>query len=319
MNKIFTYLIALILVVSFTTTVSAQHTNFNTQRNWSLNKKEILFGIGVTQFLGDLGGKDRIGQDYSLRDLDFPSTNFGGMVGFRYRFHPYFATTTTLSLGMLRGNDALTNEIIRNSRNLHFRSFFVELAQRLDIILWANEKFGARYKVKGLKSMRDKNDQFYVFAGVGATYYNPKAMYQGKWTALRPLKTEGQGLPGGAKPYSPVTLAIPMGVGFRIGLNRMWRLGIEASYVKTFSDYIDDVHGVYYDPAVLASQVGQSSAYLSNPSNENSTWFAPGEQRGDKQKDAYFYINIVVTRNITYKDYAGDRRKQTWRGGRYKF
>lgn len=305
--------------VAFLTSTMAQHTNFNTQRNWSLNKKEIMFGVGATQFLGDLGGRDRIGTDYSLRDIDWASTNIGGMVGFRYRFHPYFATSTTLTGGMIRGNDALTNEIIRNSRNLHFRSFVIELAQRFEVILLANEKFGARYKVKGLNHAKDKNFQLYAFGGVGVMYYNPKAMYQGNWVALRPLRTEGQGLDGGAKPYKPVTMTIPMGIGVRIGLNRMWRIGLEASYVKTFSDYIDDVGGVYYDPAVLANEVGASSAYLSNPSHQNSTWFTPGEQRGDKQKDAIFYANIVVYRNITYKDYAGDRRKQTWRGGRYKF
>ena len=49
-----------------------QHTNFNTQRNWSLNKKELVFGGGATQFLGDLGGRSQIGKDYSLADLDWP-------------------------------------------------------------------------------------------------------------------------------------------------------------------------------------------------------------------------------------------------------
>ncbi len=57
-----------------------QHTNFNTQRNWSLNKKEIMFGGGATQFLGDLGGRDQVGKDYSLADLDLPSTSWNGMV-----------------------------------------------------------------------------------------------------------------------------------------------------------------------------------------------------------------------------------------------
>lgn len=318
MNKKILYPLTLIMLFSITV-ITAQHTNFNTQRNWSLNKKEIMFGLGATQFLGDLGGRDRIGTDYSLRDIDWSSTNIGGMVGFRYRFHPYWATSTTLNVGMVRGNDALTNEIIRNSRNLHFRSLIVELSQRIEFIVWANEKFGARYKVKGLKYARDKNDQIYVFGGVGATYYNPKAMYQGKWVALRPLKTEGQGLTDGAKPYGPVTLSIPMGIGFRMGLNRMWRIGLEAIYVKTFSDYIDDVSGVYYDPTVLASEVSATSAYLSNPSYQNSTWFNAGEQRGDKQKDAYFYLNVVVYRNITYKDHAGQRKQSTWKGGRYKF
>ncbi len=55
----------------------AQHTNFNTQRNWSLNKKELVFGFGATQFTGDLGGRDNIGKDFSLVDMDFPATGFG--------------------------------------------------------------------------------------------------------------------------------------------------------------------------------------------------------------------------------------------------
>lgn len=308
-----------LLIICFSTVVIAQHTNFNTQRNWSLNKKEILFGVGATQFLGDLGGRDRIGTDYSLRDLDFKSTNLGGMVGFRYRFHPFWATTTTLNVGMVRGNDALTNEIIRNSRNLHFRSIIVELAQRIEFIVLSDEKFGARYKIKGLKSAKERNTQLYVFGGVGVAYFNPQAQYQGSWVNLRPLKTEGQGMEGGPKPYGPVTLTIPAGIGFRMGIGRMWRLGVEATYVKTFTDYIDDVGGVYYDPAVLASQVGQESAYLSNPSHQNTTWFTTGAQRGDKQKDAYFYLNVVAYRNITYKDYGSERRKHVWKGGRYKF
>lgn len=318
MNRLIkTPLLALLLLLPLV--VDAQHTNFNTQRNWSLNKKEILFGIGATQFLGDLGGRDRIGTDYSLRDLDFKSTNLGGMIGFRYRFHPFWATTTTLNVGMVRGNDALTNEIIRNSRNLHFRSIIVELAQRIEFIVLSNEKFGARYKVKGLKHAKDKAGQIYLFGGVGVAYFNPQAKYQGSWVNLRPLKTEGQGLDGGPKQYGPVTLTIPTGIGMRIGIGRMWRLGIELSYVKTFTDYIDDVSGVYYDPAKLAAEVGVQSAYLSNPSHQNTTWFGTGAQRGDKEKDAYFYMNVVLYRNITYKDFGAERRKHTWKGGRYKF
>ncbi len=303
----------------FVGTAYAQHTNFNTQRNWSLNKKEIMFGIGATQFLGDLGGRDQIGKDYSLADLDLPSTSIGGMIGFRYRFHPYFATTTSLNVGLLKGNDALTNEIIRESRNLHFRSIIVELSHRFEIIILANEKFGARYSLSGhSKKMRETNTQLYLFGGIGVAYFNPKAKYNGSWTALRPLSTEGQGLDGGPEMYSRITATIPLGIGFRVGLNRMWRIGIEATYVKTFSDYIDDVSGEYYDRNILATQVGDDAAYLSNPSTQNSTWFGTGQQRGDEQKDAYFYLNLTFYRNITYKDYAKQRRMNKWKG-RYKF
>lgn len=189
----------LLFISLFIKGVYAQHTNFNTQKNWSLNKKEIIFGIGATQFLGDLGGKDLVGKDYSLRDIDLPSTNIGGMVGFRYRFKPHWATSTTLNVGLLKGDNALTNKLIRNSRNLHFRSIIVELAQRLEFIILSNEKFGARQRIRGLKYAKNKNDQLYVFGGVGAAYYNPQAKFQGSWVNLRPLKTEGQGLAGGGK------------------------------------------------------------------------------------------------------------------------
>lgn len=298
--------------------VLAQSSNFNTQRNWAMNKKEITLGLGATSFLGDLGGANQIGTDYSLKDIDFNSTHFGGSLSFRYRFHPYFATSTIANLGMVRGNDALTAEPIRNMRNLHFRSFIANLSQRFEIILIANEKIGRRYNIPGLRGFTDHNFQLYIFGGIGIMYYNPKASYNGDWVALRKLHTEGQGLSGGPKEYLPVTATIPAGIGFRMGINRMWRIGLELTYVKTFSDYIDDVHGVYYDPAVLAQYYGPTAAYLSNPSS-NKPAFNPGSQRGDKQKDALFYANIIVVRNITYRSHTGTGHIQLGKRYRAKF
>lgn len=304
-------------VVFFTILQSyAQHTNFNTQRNWSLNKKDLLIGIGATQFTGDLGGRNRIGTDYSLADIDFPSTSFNFMFGYRYRFHPFFATTSVLNIGRVKGDDALTNEVVRESRNLHFRSFLLEFSQRLDIILYANEKFGARYNLPGHQVAKNHNEQLYLFAGVGGCFFNPEAQYNNEWYKLDPLNTEGQGMEDGARETLPITLTIPMGIGFRMGLGRMWRIGFEASYVKTFSDYIDDVSTVYYDPSKLASA---EAAFLSNPSVNNSNWFAPGQQRGDNEKDAYYYLNFVVARNITYKDYAKQRKSYRYPKSRYKY
>ncbi len=293
-----------------------QHTNFNTQRNWSLNKKDLILGFGATQFTGDLGGMNRIGTDYSLADIDFPSTSFNFMFGYRYRFHPFFATTSVLNVGRVKGDDALTNEVVRESRNLHFRSILVEFSQRLDIILYANEKFGARYNLPGHQVAKNHNEQIYLFAGVGACYFNPEAMLDNKWYKLDPLNTEGQGLDNGARETLPISLTIPMGIGFRMGLGRMWRIGFEASYVKTFTDYIDDVSTVYYDPSKLETT---EAAHFSNPSVNNSNWFAPGQQRGDNEKDAYYYLNFFVARNITYKDYAKQRKSYRYPKSRYKY
>lgn len=300
------------------TFLSAQHINFNSQKNWSLNKKEILFGFGATQFNGDLGGGAAAGIDYSMKDIDWLSTGLNGMVGFRYRFHPSFATTTKLSYFTLKGDDKLSEESIRNARNLNFKTGVFELQQRIEWIAFSVEKFSPRYTLPGKAKGKNKNQQYYLFTGLGAAYFNPKAEYNGKLYNLRELKTEGQ-----SKPYSPITMTIPMGIGVRFGLGTSWRFGIEASYVKTFSDYIDDVSTVYADPNSFSDPI---ASILSNPSDLSVTvgngfnWFGAGYQRGDsKQKDAFYHLNFVITRNITYKDYGRQRSKSISKSfGRYK-
>ncbi len=319
--KAFKSLLLILLLATYNADCIAQHTNFNSQRNWSLNKKEFIFGVGAMNFLGDLGGRNRIGTDYSPVDLDFGATSIGGLIGYRYRFSPRFATTSQISGGLVRGSDALTQEIIRKSRNLSFRSPIASVSQRLEFIFYSYEQYGSRYKIPGINGHKDKNVQAYFFAGIGATYFNPQAQLNGKWVNLREMHTEGQGLPDGPKQYGFVTAIVPMGIGFRTGLDKVWRIGIEISYTKTFSDYIDDVSTVYPDQAELAATYGNDAAYLSNPSYQNQYWFAAGQQRGDKQKDSYTNVNIVFYKNLTYKpyNYKFARSPKFRGGGRYKF
>lgn len=312
------YIFILIVLLTAHQSISQLSSNFNSSKNWSMNKKEIFFTVGATQFLGDLGGRDQIGTQKSLVDIDWNSTRMGFGFGYRFRFHPMFATSTHLYAGFLSGDDANTNEIVRRSRNLHFRSPIVELSQRIEFNILSNERVGARYKIKGLTGKRYKADLLYLFTGIGGTYFNPQANINGSWENLKDLRTEGQGLPGGPDEYSRITASIPFGIGFKLGLGQFWRIGMEFSYHKTFTDYMDDVSGNYYDPSILANEVGQNAAFASNPANENQNWFLPGQQRGNpNDNDAFFLTNIVVTRNITYpKPKGGSRIK--WKG-RTKF
>ena len=215
-----------------------QHANFNSQRNWSLHKKELQIGIGATQFNGDLGGAEGIGRDYSLKDINWPATGVAFWLGYRQRFHPYFATTSSFCVFNLKGADSLSANANRNARNLHFKSLGIEIQQRIEWIFAANEKFGSTFNLPGNYSKKNRSQQYYIFGGIGLCYFNPRAMNPntGEWTSLRKLRTEGQ-----EKAYSPVTLTMPAGIGFRMGLSRMWRVGIELAYVKTFTDYMDDV------------------------------------------------------------------------------
>jgi hypothetical protein len=106
MKRIFSLKVFSFILIS----VQAQHAKFNSQRNWSLHTKELQKWVGATQFNGDLGGAEGIGRDYSLKDIDWPSTGVAFWLGYRQRFHPYFATTSSLCVFNLKGDDALSED-----------------------------------------------------------------------------------------------------------------------------------------------------------------------------------------------------------------
>lgn len=316
-----------VLELSFAGPLDAYELNtskFNSKKNWTLNKKEMRFSFGLTQFLGDLGGDDAAGTDYALKDYDKQAMSFSGMIGYRYRFANFFATTTSLSFGMLKGSDEWVDDgnsvgQFRKIRNLNFRAPFLDLSQRIDIMLYMYEKVGKRYSIRGIKGFNNRNEQVYIFGGVGVLGYMPQGQLDGKWYNLRPLGTEGQGLVGGPAKYSGFALTIPMGFGFRVGISREWRFGVEASYTKVFSDYVDDVAGVYYDKGMIASQKGDIAAALSDKHLNGMNGYEAGMQRGDKQNDSYYYINFVLTRNVTYRNYTKTYKRYKLPKSKYKF
>ena len=61
-----------IILLFVLTNSSAQY--FLKSTEWKKYRKEIYLGIGGANFLGDLGGLDRIGTDYSPADLEFALT-----------------------------------------------------------------------------------------------------------------------------------------------------------------------------------------------------------------------------------------------------
>ena len=293
----------LIFLITISSILQAQPTHFTTSDYWKHQKKEIIFGIGASNLLGDLGGLNRIGTDYSPIDLEWSLTRPSGHFGYRYRFRPLWSTKSMLQYGLLHGDDALTNEPSRHYRNLRVRTHLIEFSQHIEFILFNNEQFGKRYKIHGLKGMRNKNDLWYIFSGITVFAYIPQGPGDGGWTNLRPLNTEGQGLPNGPDKYGIINYGIPFGMGYKIGIDALWRMSFELTYTKTFTDYLDDVSGVYYDNSLISSEYGSTAAYFADPSSgEFATWTDPGEMRGDsKQKDAYLFFNVSFIRNVVYK------------------
>ena len=89
----------------------------------------------------------------------------------------------------------------------------------------------------------------------------------------------------------------------KLGLGRVWRMSFELSYTKTFTDYLDDVSGEYYDNTAIAAAYGPTAAAYADPSSGVFPgWTGHGEMRGDdRQKDAYFFLNISIIRNLQAK------------------
>lgn len=269
--------------------------------DWKRYRKEVYVSMGSAHFLGDLGGRNKVGTDFSPADLDFNQTRTSFGAGFRYRIEKWLNVSATFNYMILRGDDAETSEIYRNNRNLNFKSNVFELCPRIEAG-YTSGRSAARYSIKRSLSAKvhRKTWSVYGYTGVGVFYYNPKGkMPDGKYTKLRPLHTEGQGLDGGPKQYGKFSINIPVGVYYRLTWDRRWSLGIDLCWRKTFTDYIDDVGTYYYDPAALTAAYGPLSSQMADPSKGNVAGATKPDgagrpaQRGDLQKDSYFTIQIT--------------------------
>jgi len=267
------------------------------KNRWKAYRTELHFGVGPTNFLGELGGANQIGTHY-FKDLEFTMTRYAFSGGVRYKLSPNFAINTHLTFGKVAGDDALTTEFYRSYRNLSFKSNVWELNAVFEAYI-LKEQIGHRYKLRKVKGRRGFEIGVYAFAGAGLFHFDPKAELNGKVVRLQPLGTEGQGLVTTREKYHLTQFCIPMGIGFKYSFNRRWGIGLEYGIRKTFTDYIDDVSKTYYDNEIIKSEKGDVAAELADRSDgsfPNVT--SAGQQRGDpRYKDTYMFAVF----NVSYK------------------
>lgn len=243
--------------------------------------------IGASNYLGDIGGKEKTRRDF-VADMKLAKTrwNVGGFV--RYKWLPRVSFRLALDYLRLEGNDKLSSNPGRRYRNFNFRNDVFDLGGTAHFFFYENNDLGNNYRYKnGFRA--------YIFAGVGAFYNNPKTNYNGEWVRLRPLETEGVA-------YKPIVLNLPSGFGFYFTFDKKHRLGYEFNWRKTFTDYIDDISGNYPDspPAdnltrdivLRTPELGQAGLEENRGAYLSHTW---GNKRGDKtNKDSY------ITMSLTY-------------------
>ncbi len=278
---------------------------------WKRTRYELVGGLGVSTFVGELGGPNNESTRHFLSGYDFTSQRFMLTGGLRYKIRNPLAVKGAISYAMLSGSDTKTTNKYRADRNLSFRTNLWELSAQLEYSIIPepiNYRTRRRHRKFTWRSLLNVNT--YVFAGVSAFYFNPKAKDDGeggsgKWVALQPLGTEGQGLVEGRKKYSRVALAFPFGVGFKYAISRSMCVGLEFGPRYTTTDYIDDVSTSYVDNDWLASVNPQAArmADRSIQTNDDSdpipyVKYGPGNQRGSSRTNDFYMFTVA---SVTYK------------------
>lgn len=268
------------------------------RQRWKSYRSEIHFGVGPSNFLGELGGADQIGTNY-FKDLEFSETRLAISAGLRYKLSQMFSLNTHLTYGKVSGSDNLTKEFFRNYRNLDFKTNIWEANTNLEFA-FIREQVGHRYRLKGVRGQRGFEMSAYGFVGVGVFYFNPKGSYGDQFVKLQSLGTEGQGISSTRKKYSKVQLCIPLGIGFKYSFDRRWGIGLEYGIRKTFTDYIDDASKTYYDNNAILAQSGAVAAAMADKSDKEFPYItAAGQQRGDpRDKDTYMFAIISINYKI---------------------
>jgi hypothetical protein len=205
------------------------------QRRFNLD-----YGVraGVANYLGDIGSGD-LARDFVF-NLELKDTRWSGGGFARYRFHPLFAYQGAITYARIQGDDSQSSNYARQGRNLSFTNDLIMLNNKLEYYpsFLTNSDVGGRGRYR-------TDFKAYALGGVGVFYHNPKAEYNGTKYKLRELMTEGER-------YSPVSLSVPLGVGFYFTRKRQHRFGFEMSWNMTFTDYLDDVSASYVDPSMMS-------------------------------------------------------------------
>lgn len=287
------------------------------------SKFEYGFTYGPSNFLGDLGGNGGKGAAF-LKDNMISLTKF--MTGFHlgYRASEFINFRLSGTIGKVQGADSLITgkgglEEARKARNQHFRSDIKEgfiAAELYPTTLFEYDPADILHRFRP-----------YALLGVGVFHFNPQAQYQAAdgskiWVDLKPLRTEGQGMPAypDRKEYSLTQINIPYGVGVKYFITQNLALSFEIINRKTFTDYIDDVSTNYIsnedfyaffgdgtEKAKQAIQMANKSAFANGESYRPG--FGIGSKRGTPtNNDAYYAsslkISIRLGRNEQYSEYG---------------
>ncbi len=260
---------------------------------------EIGTSFGVSNCLTDLGGREGLGDNF-IKDLNLNNTKPIGSVYLSFVYNYALALRAEASWTGVKASDDVLKDVKsttpgRYDRNLSFRSSIFEFA----LITEIHPRYFKRFK---------KNENLprfspYLLGGIGFFAFNPEAKIDGRWVALEPLKTEGQGFTEypDRKPYKLTQINFPVGGGFKYKLSPLFNFSTEIVYRILNTDYLDDVSTRYIDqkifPKYLVGENLTAALALHDRQAEINPSHVPNANaiRGNpKKNDAYFSLNFKL-------------------------
>jgi hypothetical protein len=257
--------------------------------------------IGSLYYAGDIGGRTS-GLTGLIQNKTSPASLLG-CLDFGYTPVRFMQVRLSVLIGSVQAADSLLNpitqqETIKKTRNLHFRSPIREAS-----ILFAVHPFD----FYNSESIWLRKFSTYLLFGAGFFKFNPKGWYQNPtgpdgWVALKPLRTEGQGMMDypDSQEYKLHALNLQIGVGIRYLISPKLSVALEIINRRTYTDYLDDVSRTYIDNDAFETYFGTSSKLAetakqlaNNPAFKNNgnyiPGFFPGSLRGSPVSKDYYY------------------------------
>ena len=270
---------------------------------------EIGLNIGPANLLGDLGGNYGTGKTF-LKDNNIQMTKLMKGAHLTIRPSEFWGITLSANFTTLEGADSIIAdkggaEVARKNRNLSVRTSVKELTLTGEIyplVILENDDKDLYHKFRP-----------YGIIGIGVFNFKPQGQYTApngtkRWVDLKPLRTEGQGMPQypDKKEYSLTQINIPYGVGIRYYFSDRISAAFEIVNRKTFTDYIDDIGTEFIDDSDFDSYFGAGSqtATIAKQMHNKAEQVSPGvripaynagNKRGTPDRmDSYYSASIKV-------------------------
>lgn len=91
-----------------------------------INCHEIILGVGMSNYVGEVGGSDGPGKTLFFRDVDLVKTRPSFETGYRFNLYKHLSFKTLFTYSRISASDELTTYPKRQYRNLSFASNLFE-------------------------------------------------------------------------------------------------------------------------------------------------------------------------------------------------